>query len=406
METKIIEGGVTAPQGFVAGGIHAGIRKNTDKKDLAVIYSSAICDAAAVYTLNKVKGAPLTVTAKNLADGKAHAVICNSGNANTCNADGEQIANEMCELLAKELGVKSSDIIIASTGVIGKKLSVTPVAKALPTLCKDLSVTGGESAAEAIMTTDLVKKEIAVEFMIDCKVCKIGAIAKGSGMINPNMATMLGFVTTDVNIDGKMLHKALLDVTGDTFNMVSVDSDTSTNDMVSVIANGMAGNKRIVKSGTDYDCFKAALLEVCKDLAIRIAADGEGATKLLTANVVNAKTKGAAKKTAKAVISSSLVKSAFFGEDANWGRILCAIGYSGAECDIDKIDIRLESAGKVILVCENGRGVDFDEARALQVLKEKNIQINIDMKQGNKNATAWGCDLTHDYVKINGSYRS
>lgn len=406
MEIKIIKGGVTAPKGFVAGGMHAGIRKNTEKKDLAVIYSQTMCNAAAVYTLNIVKGAPLIVTAKNLSDGKAQAVICNSGNANTCNTDGEQIATGMCTLLAKELNIKNTDIIIASTGVIGKKLPMEPIANALPVLCKNLSAVGSDNAAEAIMTTDLTKKEIAVQFILGGKTCTIGAMAKGSGMINPNMATMLCFITTDVNIDSKLLHKVLQEVTGDTFNMVSVDGDTSTNDMVSIMANGMAGNSKIVKEDDSYNCFKTALLCVCKDLGIKVAADGEGATKLLTANIVNAKSIEAAKKAAKSVISSSLVKAAFFGRDANWGRILCAIGYSGCECDINKIDIELESAGKTIRVCENGKGVDFDETHALQILQEKNIQINIDMKQGGANATAWGCDLTHDYVKINGSYRT
>lgn len=406
MQIKIINGGVTAPTGFVAGGIHAGIRKNANKKDLAVIYSPTICNAAAVYTLNKVKGAPLIVTAKNLADGKAQAVICNSGNANTCNTDGEQIATDMCTLLAKELNIKTTDIIIASTGVIGKRLPIEPIANALPALCKNLSAAGGDNAAEAIMTTDLTKKEIAVQFTLGGKTCTIGAIAKGSGMINPNMATMLCFIATDVNIDSKMLHKALLEAVGDSFNMISVDGDTSTNDMVSVMANGLAGNAKIVKTDDGYGCFKTALLHVCKDLGIKVAADGEGATKLLTANVVNAKSIEAARKAAKSVISSSLVKAAFFGQDANWGRILCAIGYSGAECDIDKINIGFESAGKTILVCENGKGVDFNEDYALQILKEKNIQINIDMKQGSAKAAAWGCDMTYDYVKINGSYRT
>jgi len=406
MEIKIIKGGVTAPGGFVAGGVHAGIRKNTSKKDLAVIYSPTVCDAAAVYTLNKVKGAPLTITAKNLANGKAHAVLCNSGNANTCNPDGEQIADSMCGLLAKELKIASIDIIIASTGVIGKKLPLEPIAKAMPALCKGLAVGGADDAAEAIMTTDLTKKEIAVEFMLGGKLCKMGAIAKGSGMINPNMATMLCFVTTDAGIDSKLLHKALLEVTNQTFNLICVDGDTSTNDMVSVMANGAAGNAKITKPCADYNTFKKALLAVCKTLAIKVAEDGEGATKLLTAIVAGAPTKEAAGKCAKAIISSSLVKSAFFGEDANWGRILCAIGYSGAECDVGRIEIWLGSADKKILVCKNGRGVEFDEDLAKLILKEKDIKIDVNMHQGSKSATAWGCDLTYDYVKINGSYRS
>jgi len=403
---KIINGGTTAPKGFVAGGIHAGIRKNTSKPDLAVIYSTTVCDAAAVYTLNKVKGAPIIVTQNNLKDGKAHAVLCNSGNANTCNADGEDIANVMCDLIAKELSIKSTDIIIASTGVIGQKLNIDPIAKAMPALCKGLSIAGGEDAAKAILTTDLVKKEIAVEFMLGGRVCTIGAIAKGSGMIAPNMATMLGFVTTDVNIDSKILYKALLEVTNDTFNMVSVDDDTSTNDMVSVMANGAAGNAKITAAGEDYDVFKNALFEVCKTLSIKIASDGEGATKLLTSTVINASDKESAKKAAKAIICSPLVKSAFFGEDANWGRILCAIGYADGNYDVNKINIELSSAGGSVLVCENGKGTNFSEEKAKVVLKEKNIIINVDMKQGKESATAWGCDLTYDYVKINGDYRT
>jgi len=405
---KIIEGGVTAPKGFVAGGIHAGIRKNQTKKDLAVIYSETLCDAAAVYTQNLVKGAPITVTQKNLksSGGKAHVVLCNSGNANTCNADGEDVANAMCKLVAKELDISATEVIIASTGVIGQKLCIDPIAKAMPEPCKNLSIEGGENAASAIMTTDLFKKEIAVEFMLGDKVCKIGAIAKGSGMIHPNMATMLGFVTTDVNIDGDLLHKTLVSVTADTFNMISVDGDTSTNDMVSVMANGLAGNAKITDAGENLDTFESALYTVCETLAIKIAEDGEGATKLLTAVVSNAPDKQSAQKIAKSIISSSLVKSAFFGEDANWGRILCAIGYAGAQCDINKPDIDISSAGGEITVCKAGKGAEFDEVLGKKVLAEKSITIAVNMNQGKGSATAWGCDLTYDYVKINGDYRT
>lgn len=327
---KITEGGVCAAKGFKAGGIHCGIRKNRSKRDLALIYSETPATAAAVYTTNLVKGAPLTVTKKHLSDGIAQAVICNSGNANTCNADGIEIAEKMSDIAASALGIKATDIVIASTGVIGQPLDITPIANGISPLVSSLSASGSKEAAEAIMTTDTVVKEIAVEFTIGSKTCHIGGIAKGSGMIHPNMATMLVFITTDVSISPEMLAKALKSDIADTFNMVSIDGDTSTNDMVTVLANGMAGNDTISSDGEDFSEFMKALNTVNVYLCRMIAGDGEGATKLLECKVSGAKTILTAKTVAKSVICSSLLKAAMFGADANWGRVLCAIGYSGA----------------------------------------------------------------------------
>ena len=402
---KQIAGGVCAAKGFLANGVHCGIRKNKTKRDLALIYTKTEATAAAVYTLNFVKGAPLTVTKNNIADGKAHAVICNSGNANTCNANGIEIAEQTCELIAKELGVSAKDIVVASTGVIGQPLDITPIQNGIPALVEGLGE-HSDLACEGIMTTDTCPKEIAFEFTIGGKTCRIGGIAKGSGMIHPNMATMLVFVTTDCKISAKMLQKALSEDVKDSFNMISIDGDTSTNDMVSVLANGEAGNEEIVEAGEDFDTFSKALSAVTTDLCRKIAADGEGATKLLECKVEGGKDAFTAKKVAKSVICSSLFKAAMFGADANWGRVLCAIGYAGAEVDVNKVDVAFRSAKGEISVCENGAGVPFSEEKAKEILLEKEIEVLIDLNDGDGKATAWGCDLTYDYVKINGDYRT
>ena len=402
---KIIDGGVCAAKGFLANGIHCGIRKNKSKKDLSLIYTEKEASVAAVYTTNKVKGAPLTVTKNNIANGYAKAVICNSGNANTCNANGIEIAEGMCQLVADTLKIDKTDVVVASTGVIGQPLDITPIANGIPALVEGL---GDNSllACEGIMTTDTVVKEIAFEFEVNGKKCRIGGIAKGSGMIHPNMATMLVFVTTDCKISSEMLQTALSVDVEDSFNMVSVDGDTSTNDMVSVLANGLAENEAIVAEGEAFETFKTALNAVTKYLCRKIAGDGEGATKLLECKVDGAKDIATAKTVAKSVICSSLFKAAMFGADANWGRVLCAIGYSGADVDVNKVGVSFESAKGEIVVCENGCGVDFSEEKAKEILLEKEININITLGDGNASSVAWGCDLTYDYVKINGDYRT
>ncbi len=403
---RVVEGGVCAALGFTANGIHCGIRKNHSKKDLALILSSVPASAAAVYTTNLVKGAPLTVTKKHIRNGIAQAVICNSGNANTCNANGIEIAELMSDLCAKQLGIKAEDVVVASTGVIGQPLSIEPIAAGLPELAAGLSVEGGKAAAEGIMTTDTVMKEVAVEFELDGKVCHIGGIAKGSGMIHPNMATMLVFITTDAAIAPDMLQKALSGDIANTFNMVSVDGDTSTNDMVTVLANGVAGNTEITAEGEDFTTFMKALNTVTVNLCRKIAGDGEGATKLLECKVTGAADVATAKTVAKSVICSSLLKAAMFGADANWGRVLCAIGYSSANVDVDKVDVSFQSAAGIIDVCKNGAGVEFSEEIAKEILLEKEIEILVELNSGDADATAWGCDLTYDYVKINGDYRT
>ena len=403
---KIVSGGVCAPIGFKANGVHCGIRKNRTKRDLALIYSEVVGTSAAVYTKNLVKGAPLAVTKLHLENGTAQAVICNSGNANTCNADGLLVAQQTCDELAKVLNISANDVVVASTGVIGQPLNITPIVNSLPTLVEGLSKDGSEYSAEAIMTTDTIKKEIAVEFTISGKTCRLGGIAKGSGMIHPNLATMLVFITTDVNISASMLHKALSTDVKNTFNMMSVDGDTSTNDMVNIIANGMAKNDQIVCEGEDFDVFMKALNTVTVYLCKTLAGDGEGATKLLECKVVGAKDDATAKTVAKSVICSSLLKSAMFGADANWGRVLCAIGYSGADLDVNKIDVSFKSNKGEIIVCKDGSGVDFSEEIAKEILLEKEIEIFVDLNDGNYSSTAWGCDLTYDYVKINGDYRT
>lgn len=403
---KYINGGVTAAKGFKASGIHCGIRKNQTKKDLAMIVSDTKCTAAAVYTQNKVYGAPITVTRNNISDGYAQAVIVNSGNANTCNADGVEKAQMMCDIASKALGVDSKDVIVASTGVIGMTLDITPIAEGAPALASQISENGGHDCAEAIMTTDTLPKEVAVEMEISGKKVTLGACCKGSGMIHPNMATMLCFMTTDCNISSAYLQKALSDVVKDTFNMISVDGDTSTNDMVCIMANGKAENDIIDSDSADFETFKQALMSVSVKLSRLIAGDGEGAQRLLECNVTACTDEATAKKIAKSIICSSLVKTAMFGADANWGRILCAIGYTEGDFSVDTIDVYLSSCKGTIKVCENGAGIPFSEEKAKEILLESEITLDVDMRQGEYSATAWGCDLTYDYVKINGDYRT
>lgn len=402
---EIIGGGVCAAKGFKANGIHCGIRKNKTKRDIALIVSEKTANAAAVYTTNLVKGAPLLVTKEHLADGKAKAVICNSGNANTCNADGIEKAEAMSEIAANALGIKADDVVVASTGVIGLPLDVAPIADGIGELVSGLG-DHSDLAAEGIMTTDTKKKEVAVSFMIGDRECRIGGIAKGSGMIHPNMATMLVFITTDCAISSEMLSEALSTDIQSTFNMVSVDGDTSTNDMVVVLANGEAGNSEITEKNADFAVFMQALNTVTVHLCKSIAGDGEGATKMIECSVIGAKSDVCAKTVAKSVICSSLVKAAMFGADANWGRILCALGYSGADVDISKVGVAFSSDAGRITVCKNGAGVEFSEDDAKKILLEHEITIEIDLNDGEGNAVAWGCDLTYDYVRINGDYRT
>lgn len=402
---KWINGGVCAAKGFSANGIHCGIRKNRTKRDLSLIYSDVPASAAAVYTTNLVKGAPLTVTKQNLADGTARAIVCNSGNANTCNADGVEKAEEMCRITANALQVNPSDIIVASTGVIGLPFDTAPIQNGMPELVAGLGQ-NSPLAAEGIMTTDTVKKECAVSFEIGGKTCTIGGIAKGSGMIHPNMATMLVFITTDTAISSEMLNFALKTDVAQTFNMISIDGDTSTNDMVAILANGMAGNAPIQADNGDFKSFMQALNSVTIQLCRMIAADGEGATKLLECHVSGAPDVITARTVAKSVICSSLLKAAMFGADANWGRVLCAIGYSGAAVDVQKVDVSFRSAAGTIDVCKAGAGISFSEELAKKILLKDEIEILISLNSGEAAATAWGCDLTYDYVKINGDYRT
>ena len=403
---KQINGGVCAAKGFLANGIHCGIRRNKTKRDLALIYSRVPAAAAATYTQNLVKGAPLTVTKNHISDGIAQAMICNSGNANTCNADGIEIANKVSKLAADALGLTPNDIVIASTGVIGLPMEIAPFASGIPALVSGLSEDNSEAAAEGIMTTDTQMKQVAVSFEIDGKECRIGGIAKGSGMIHPNMATMLVFITTDCAISSEMLQKALSTDVQSTFNMLSVDGDTSTNDMVTVLANGMAGNKEITEEDENFAKFMCALNTINVYLCRHIAADGEGATKLIECTVSGAKSDECAKAVAKSVVCSSLTKAAMFGSDANWGRVLCAIGYSGQDVDVNKIDVAFSSIKGTINVCLNGSGIDFSEDLAKTILLEDEIEILVNLNDGEYDSTAWGCDLTYDYVKINGDYRS
>ena len=403
---EFINGGVTAAKGFTASGIHCGIRKNQTKKDLAMIKSEIRCPAAAVYTQNKVYGAPITVTRCNLSDGMAQAVIVNSGNANTCNHDGVEKAERMCEIAAKAMSTDKNDVIVASTGVIGMSLDVTPIAESADVLARQMSAEGGHDAAEAIMTTDTVAKECAVTFILGGKTVTLGACCKGSGMIHPNMATMLCFMTTDCAISSELLQRALSDTVKDTFNMISVDGDTTTNDMVCIMANGKAENPYIDCENEDFAMFKDALKSVSVKLSRLIAGDGEGAQRLLECNVTSCTDEKTAKNIAKSIICSSLVKTAMFGADANWGRILCAIGYTEGDFSVEKIDVYLSSSKGKVKVCENGFGIEFSEEKAKEILLEDEIILDIEMNQGDFSATAWGCDLTYDYVKINGDYRT
>jgi len=402
---KFIDGGVCAPAGFRAAGIHCGIRKGKTKKDLALIVSDNLANAAAVYTQNSVKGAPVYVTQKNLQNGKAAAVICNSGIANVCNADGMEKAYAMCSLAANALGISADDVIVASTGIIGQPLDTAPIEAGIARLVSELSTNGSESAVRAIMTTDTVVKEFAVCIDINGRDVKIGGVAKGSGMINPNMATMLSFLTTDAEIEPNALAKLLKDAADISFNRVSVDGDTSTSDTMAIMANGRSGVK-ILPGTASYTQFKEGLDAVCVSLAKLLAKDGEGATKLIECNVSGAPDAVSAAKIADRVINSPLVKAAMFGADANWGRIICAVGNAGVPLDISKIEITFRSAQDEITVCKNGAGVGFDEEKALKIIKRDEIIIDIKLNQGDKNATSWGCDLSYDYVRINGDYRT
>ncbi len=406
---KIIDGGICAAKGFKASGLYCGIKENpTKKNDICLIVSDVMCNAAGVYTSNKVKGAPVVVTKNNLAKsgGKAMAVIANSKNANTCNADGEEKALEMCKLTADALGIAPEQVIVASTGVIGQILPIEPIREAVPELVKKLSYEGNLEAATAIMTTDTVKKEYAVEFEIGGKLCKMGGMAKGSGMIHPNMATTLNFITTDCAISAELLQKALSEIVKITYNCLSVDGDQSTNDTCMLMSSGLAENAEITEENVDFALFKDALYQVMANLTRMLAKDGEGATKLLTCVCSSAPDLDTAIIVAKSVIRSPLFKCAMFGADANWGRVLCAIGYAEADFDITKVDVDLASKAGRIAVCRNGAGVEFSEDEAKVVLTEDEIEIYIELNSGNASATAWGCDLTYDYVKINGDYRS
>ncbi|MDL2323701.1 bifunctional glutamate N-acetyltransferase/amino-acid acetyltransferase ArgJ [Ruminococcaceae bacterium OttesenSCG-928-A16] len=401
-----IPGGVCAPQGFLASGVHCGIRHNKDKLDLALIMSEVQCSAAAVYTQNKVQGAPIGVTKNNIAGGKAHGILCNSGNANTCNPNGTQVAKECCALAAKATGLAPQDFIVASTGVIGQPLALAPFVSGIPKAAAALTKTGSNAAATAIITTDTVVKETAVEFTLGGKTCRMGAIGKGSGMIHPNMATMLIFITTDVAISPALLQKALAEITVTTYNQISVDGDTSTNDMVAVLANGLAGNANVQEDSAEYQTFYQALHSICLYMSRAIAADGEGATKLLECKVTGAPTDEIARAVAKNIISSSLFKAAMFGADANWGRALCAIGYTPGNFSIDTVSVTLQSSGGSVMVCKNAAYNPYSEQEAAAVLAKKTIEILVDMGTGSGSGEAWGCDLTYDYVKINGDYRT
>ncbi len=405
---NIIEGGVCAPKGFTANGIHCGIRKNRTKRDIALIVSEVPAAAAATYTTNLVKGAPLTVTKNNIKNGYAQAVICNSGNANTCNANGIEVAEKMCSFVEKHTGIKAEDVIVASTGVIGQPLNLEPIEAGMEELVKGLGsdAAHGDYASEAILTTDLAKKEIAISFTLGGKECKIAGIAKGSGMIHPNMATMLSFITTDADISSEMLKKALTWCVNRSYNMLSVDGDTSTNDTVAIMANGLCGNERITEDNENFQKFQRALFKICNYVVKMLAKDGEGATKLVICDVDNAKTEDIARTCAKSVICSPLVKTAMFGSDANWGRILCALGYAGADIDVAKIDVSFVSAKGEIFVCKNGAGIEFSEEKAKEILLEDEITIKVNLNDGEAIATAYGCDLTYEYVKINGDYRT
>ena len=406
---KLIDGGVCAAQGFKAAGIHVGVKTHAAwKKDVALIVSDVDCAAAAMFTKNVVKAAPIHVDRAHLADGKARAIIANSGNANACAPHGEENAEKMCAAAAKAIGCKAEDVLVSSTGVIGQTINIQAIEDGVPELYGALarSAEASDAAAHAIMTTDTVKKEVAVETTVGGKTVRMGGIAKGSGMIHPNMGTMLCFLTTDCAISPEMIRTALLETVNVSFNRISVDGDTSTNDSCIVLANGLAGNETITAKGPDYDAFLEALQALCMELAKKMASDGEGAKHLITCTVTGAASEGSAETIAKSVISSTLTKAAIFGADANWGRVLCAMGYSGVEFDPDKVDVHFASAAGDIAVCEKGRGLDFDEELAKKILTEHDVEINITMGEGGGSCTCWGCDMTYDYIKINGDYRT
>lgn len=405
---QYVDGGVCASVGFVAAGTNCGLNPDKNKNDLCLVYSETSCDTAAVYTTNKVKGAPLLVTKENLeqSGSRTKAIVANSKNANTCNANGMEIAKSVCDIVAKELGINSNEVIVASTGVIGQPMTIEPFLEGLPRLANNLTVDGHAAAANAIMTTDTVPKEVAVAFTIDGKTCHLGGMAKGSGMIHPNMATTLNFITSDAAISSEMLQEALSDIVKITYNCLTIDGDTSTNDMVSVMANGLAGNTKITAKDADYEVFKQALYIVMSNMTRMLAKDGEGASKLLECSVYNAPDLDTAIAVAKSVAGSTLFKCALFGEDANCGRIFCAIGYADAEFDIDKVSVMLSSSAGSVTVFEHGIGIPFSEEEAGKILSQDEIMVAIDLHQGESKAKAWGCDMTYDYVKINGDYRS
>ncbi|MDD6154438.1 MAG: bifunctional glutamate N-acetyltransferase/amino-acid acetyltransferase ArgJ [Eubacteriales bacterium] len=403
---EFIEGGCTAAKGFSASGVYTGLGGNQEKGDMALIYSENPGNVAAVFTKNKVKASHIFVTRDHIKDGKAQAIICNSGNANTCAPNGMEVAEEACDLVAGALGIKPEDVLPASTGVIGVELKADHFEQGVPKLAAGLDPEGSHKAARAIMTTDTVPKEFAVKFTLEDKECVLGGIAKGSGMIHINMGTMLCFMTTDAAISSQMLQKALSEVIVDSFNQVSVDGDTSTNDTVDIIANGMAGNPEITEENEDYYVFKEALERISVEFAKHIAADGEGATKLLQSHVLGAATKDIARKTAKTIIGSNLVKTAIFGEDANWGRVLCAVGYTDADFDVANVDITLCSDKGELPVCRHSAAVPFSEEKASTIMAEEEVTVLVDLHDGSEESWAWGCDLSYEYVKINGEYRS
>lgn len=404
---EIIKGGVTAAKGFKASGIHVGLRRNVEKKDLALVYSDVVCNAAAVYTQNRIKGNPIYVTQDHIRNGKAQAIIINSANANTFNGkDGLINAYKMAEFTAEKLSIKKEDVLVASTGVIGEPLKINLIKQNMNNLVHGLSKKGHLAAREAIMTTDMIKKEMTVSIQCDEKEVIIGGMAKGSGMIHPNMATVLGFITTDLNIEQSLLQEAISSAVKKSFNRISVDGQTSTNDMVIILANGKAENKKIREKNEDYRKFLLALTYICKELAKCVAKDGEGASKLIECEVSGSLDEEIAAKIAKAVITSTLVKTAVFGSDANWGRILCAIGCEDVHIDLDKIDVTFESKKGYLEVCKRGVPLEFNEDKAKKVLGDDEITILIELNMGEERATAWGCDLTYEYVRINGSYRS
>jgi glutamate N-acetyltransferase/amino-acid N-acetyltransferase len=406
---KEITGGVCAAKGFLAGGVRCGIKESSRKKDLALIYSHKLCTAAAVFTTNKVKAASVRVSQENIAGGQLRAIIANSGNANACTGQaGMDAARRMAHLVADAFLINPTEVAVASTGVIGVPLPIDVIEKNIDALKASLrdNEQGHDAALEAIMTTDTRKKEIAVEVEIGGKPVHIGAMTKGSGMIHPNMATMLAFITTDACLLPSALDSSLCSAVKRSFNRLTVDGDTSTNDMVLVMANGEAGNAPIIEGSADYEIFASALEYVCTALTRKMARDGEGATKLVTVTVAGASCEEKAEALAKSVASSSLVKAACFGADANWGRVLCAMGYAGVELEPEKVNVSFSSAAGEIEVCRNGGSFPFSEERAKIILSEEEIEILIDVQEGDSKASVWGCDLTYDYVKINGDYRS